>query len=88
MIYYNILVNPSKGCEELTKEEFIEYLGEYPYRIYAGKVYRKEITIDEVPEEYRTNVASLVAKREERWGYYEDHQVTPKELQKMIEEVL
>lgn len=85
---YYVKVSESIGFEELTEEEFLEYLGENPYRNFADKVYRKEIAIDEVPEEHRTIVASLVAKREERWGKREDHQVTTNELQKMIEEVL
>lgn len=85
---YQLVVNPSIGIEELTKEEFKEYLGEYPYCIYAGKVYREEINISEVPDEHRTIVEGLVAKRVERWGEYQHHIVTPSELKRMIEEVL
>ena len=85
---YKVIVNHSIGFEVLTEEEFIEYLGEYPYRNYAGMVYREEMTLDEVPEEHRTIVEGLVAKRVERWGKHEDHRVTPTELQKMAEEVL
>ena len=85
--YY--ITNPSapKGFEEVTEAEFKAIHGSEEVRPYAGKVYRGEISIDDVPKELRTECESVVAARIERFGEYGTQPVTGTELQQMIDEV-
>ena len=86
--YY--ISNPSsaKGFDEITKAEWIAIIGEEPNRSYATKVYRGQITMDEVPEENKATVESIVAAKIARFGEYGDQPVPATELKNMVEEVL
>lgn len=86
--YYLSNPNSPKGFDEVTEEEFHAILGDDTTKPYAGKVYRGELTIEEVPEDVREAVSAVVAARTERWGVYEDQDVSASELKTMIEGVL
>lgn len=85
---YYLHANNEKGFEEVTEAEFIAVVGDETTRPYAGKVYRGEMTIEEVPEEVREAVAEVVANRVARWGEYQSQEVPAAELKTMIEEVV
>ena len=88
MKYY--ISNPSaeKGFEELTETEWKELVGEDAYRGYARKLYCDLITLNDVPEEYRDEVVSIVNAKIARWGEYSQQEISERELEKMIEEAL
>ena len=69
--YYIIDHTQPKGFIEITEIDFYNILGNETIRPYAKQVYRGKITIDEVPEEYRQEVETVVNKRIARFGEYE-----------------
>lgn len=86
--YY--ISNPSlpRGFEEVTESEFHAFVGDESTRPYAGKVYRGELSIEEVPEEFRDAVQSVVDAKIARLGVYVEQDVPANELKTMIEEAL
>lgn len=86
--YYISNPNAEKGFEEITESEWNAIIGDEITRPYTGKVYRGEMTLDEVPEEVRESVATIVANRMARWGEYHGQEVPAEELKDMIEEAL
>ena len=88
MKHYYLHANNNKGFEEVTEAEFLAIVGDEITRPYTGKVYRGEMALDEVPEEVRDSVATIVANRIARWGEYHGQEVPAEELKDMIEEAL
>ena len=86
--YYISNPNSHKGFEEVTESEFLAFVGDESTRPYATKVYRGEISIDEVPEELRESVQSVVDAKIARLGIYANQDVPANELKTMIEEVI
>lgn len=68
MKYY---VTINQRLTEVTESEFKWLHGGKTVHPYASKVYRGEMTIDEVPEELREEVQTVVDRRIERLGKYE-----------------
>lgn len=68
--YYIIDPTAEKGFVEVTEVEFTALLGDETTRPYASKVYRGEITIEEVPKDVREAVQAVVDAKIERWGEY------------------
>lgn len=81
-------MSSSNGLMEVTEEEWVSLMGEESYRDYVFQVYRNEITLDEVPEEYRELVSNCVDKWIARSGLYEEQEISSNELGTMIEGVL
>lgn len=71
----------------LSLDDVITYFGDTTTRPYARKLYRGEITIDDVPEDLRETVQIVVNNRTERWGAYEDQPVSTAELRTFVQEV-
>lgn len=88
MTHYYISANNEKGFEEISEIEWNVLIGQHPMNEYADQVYRGKKTIDEVPEEYRTDVETIIANKIAKWGEYKNQKITSNELQTMIEEVL
>lgn len=88
MTHYYISADNEKGFEEVTEAEWLSLIGDENQRGYANKVYRGEMTLDEVPEEYRTSVQAIVANKVARWGEYEQRAVTAEELKQLIDGVM
>lgn len=86
--YYLSNPNSDKGFDEVTETEFYAIVGTEETRPYASKVYRGEMTIDEVPEEAREAVRSVVDAKIARFGEYKEQDIPANELKKMIEEVV
>ena len=68
MRYY---VTANKRLVEVTESEFMFLHGSKTVHPYASRVYRGEMTIDEVPAELREEVQTVVDRRIERLGKYE-----------------
>ena len=75
-----------KGCV-LSNEEVTAYFGDETTRPYCRKLYRGEITIDDIPEELREAVQTTVNNRIDRWGAYADQPVSVKELRSFVAEL-
>lgn len=69
--YYLINRNAPRGFEEVTEEEYIAVVGLTPVKEYANKVYRGEMSIEDVPEEHREATQSVVDAKIARLGAYE-----------------
>ena len=69
--YYIPDLMAPKGFVEVYETEFFYLFGNETLRPYVAKVYRGKITIDEVPEEYRQEVETVVNNRIARFGEYE-----------------
>lgn len=86
--YYLSNPNSPKGFDEVTEEEFYAILGDETTKPYAGKVYRGELTIEEVPEDIREAVIAVVEARTARFGVYTEQDISAEELKNMIQGVL
>lgn len=86
--YYLSDPSAEKGLVEVTETEFNAIVGTEETRPYANQVYRNELSINEVPEDLREAVQSVVDKKIARWGEYKNQKITSNELQSMLEEVL
>lgn len=73
-----------RGFMEVSESEFLAVVGDDTTRPYAGKVYRGEMPIEEVPEDVREAVAAVVAAKTERFGAWEERELTPQEALDII----
>ena len=69
--YYFINKNAPRGFEEVTEEEYLAVVGLSPVREYAEKVYRGEMSIEDVPEEHREQTKAVVDAKIARLGAYQ-----------------
>lgn len=84
MTHYYISANNDKGFEEITETEWLAIIGDDTTRPYAYKVYRGEITIEEVPEDLRETVSTIVANQISKWGTYENRDIADSEALNII----
>lgn len=82
--YYITDPTAERGFVELTESEWFALIGDDTTRPYAGKLYRGEITIEEVPEELREAVQSVVDTKIARWGLYKERDIPDKEALNII----
>ena len=69
--YYFINKKATRGFEEVTEEEYLSVVGLPPVKEYAEKVYRGEMSIEDVPEEHREATQAVVDAKIARLGVYE-----------------
>lgn len=86
--YYITDPSSDKGFIEVSETEFTAIVGTEETRPYASKVYRGELSIDEVPEDLQTQVQAVVDAKIARWGEYDKQEIHASELKSMIEEVV
>lgn len=86
--YYIADPSAERGFIEVTEAEFNALLGTEETRPYASKVYRGIISIEEVPEDLRSQVQAVVNNKIARFGEYHSQEVPAEELKTMIEEVI
>lgn len=77
--YYIRDMSAPRKLVELTESEWLALHGTDETAPYASKVYRGEITLDEVPEDIREEVEAVVQAKVERWGLYSERELTDKE---------
>lgn len=77
--YYISDSTAPKGFVELTQTEWLALFGTDETRPYASKVYRGEITLDDVPEDIRADVEAVVQAKVDRWGLYSERELTDRE---------
>lgn len=86
--YYITDPNAEKGFVEVTEDEFTSFVGTEEARPYASKVYRGAISIEDVPEDIRVQVQTVVDNRIARFGEYNKQEIPAEELKSMIEGVV
>ena len=86
--YYITDPSAEKGFVEVIEEEFNAIIGTEETRPYASKVYRGELSIEDVPEELQEAVQAVVDAKNARLGEYNKQEIPASELNNMIEEVL
>lgn len=69
--YYLLNKNAPLGFEEITEEEYLSVVGLPPVKDYAFKVYRGQMSIDDVPEEHREQTQAVVDAKIARLGAYQ-----------------
>lgn len=69
--YYLINKSAPRGFEEITEEEYLAVAGLPPVKEYATKVYRGQMTINDVPEEHREKTQAVVEAKIARLGVYQ-----------------
>lgn len=70
--FYYTLSPDFSGDESITEEQYLALFGDETHRPFASAVYRGEMALDAVPEEYLETVAAIVSNRTARWGDYAD----------------
>lgn len=70
MRYYIEDANQMNGFIEVTKNEYESLFGDETTRPYVQAVYCGEMTIEDVPAEYRETVQTIVTNKINRWGSY------------------
>ena len=85
MTRYYIADNTApRGFVELTESEWYAIVGTEETRPYANKVYRGELTIEEVPEELQEAVQAVVDTKIARWGLYSERELPANEALNII----
>lgn len=69
--YYLLNRNAPLGFEEVTEEEYLSVVGLPPVKDYAFKVYRGQMSIEDVPEEHREATQAVVDAKIARLGAYQ-----------------
>lgn len=69
--YYLLNRNAPLGFEEVTEEEYLAVVGLPPVKDYAFKVYRGQMSIEDVPEEHREATQAVVDAKIARLGAYQ-----------------
>lgn len=82
--YYITDPTAERGFVELTETEWFALMGDDTTRPYATQVYRGEITVNEVPEELRETVQSIVDTKIARWGLYSERNINDSEALDII----
>ena len=83
--YYITDPSAERGFVEVSEAEFTAIVGTEETRPYTTKVYRGELSIEEVPEDLRSAVQAVVDAKIARWGEYNKQEVPATELKTMIE---
>lgn len=86
--YYINDITQSNGFTEVSEDKFYSLVGTDEIRPYISKVYRGLISIDEVPEELREQIQTIVNNKITQFGEYENQEISSNEFQNLIEEVL
>lgn len=86
--YYLSDSSAEKGFVEVTEAEFTAIVGTKETRPYASKVYRGELSIEDVPEGLQEAVQAVVDAKIVRFGEYNQREISADELNKMLEDVL
>lgn len=70
MKYYIEDNSQPKGFIEITKAEYNAIFGDDVIRPYAQSVYRGDMAIDDVPDEHKEIVKTVVANKVSHWGLF------------------
>lgn len=64
--------NKDQGLIEVTEKDFIKFIGTEETRLYASQVYRKEISIEDVPVELQGQVQTVLDYKIAHCGEYDE----------------
>lgn len=77
--------NKDQGLIEVTEKDFIKFIGTEETRLYASQVYRKEISIEDVPVELQGQVQTVLDYKIAHCGEYDEQIISAEELKEMLE---
>lgn len=77
--------NKDQGLIEVTEKDFIKFMGTEETRLYASQVYRKEISIEDVPVELQGQVQTVLDYKIAHCGDYDEQIISAEELKEMLE---
>jgi hypothetical protein len=77
--FYIAEPSAEKGFIELTETEWLSLFGTDDMRPYAKQVYQDTLSINEVPEELREQVQTIVNNKIARWGLYKNRNIPDSE---------
>lgn len=84
-----IAIGTGSGGTEVTEEEYNNLLAEIHEKVsLVNKLYNGEITIDEVPEEWREEIQRRVNERIALEESFKEEQISSDEFYAMVEGVL
>jgi len=84
-----IAIGTGSGGTEITKEEYETLLAEIREKAsLVDKLYNGEITLSDVPTEWREEIQRRVDERIAMQGTLEEQEISSEEFYSMIEEVL
>lgn len=86
--YYITDPSSENGFIEVAESKFISLVGTEETRPYALQVYRGEIFIEDVPEELREQVQSIIEYKILHCGEYNELEISADELKDMLEGVI
>lgn len=64
--------NKDQGLIEVTEKDFIKFIGTEETRLYASQVYRKEISMKDVPTELQEQVQIVLDYKIAHCGEYDE----------------
>lgn len=82
--YYIFDPTAERGFVELTESEWLAIIGDDTTRPYASQLYRGDITIEDVPEDLRESVQSVVDNKIARWGLYSERNISDTEALNIV----
>ena len=77
--------NKDQGLIEVTEKDFIKFMGTEETRLYASQVYRKEISMEDVPTELQEQVQTVLDYKIAHCGEYDEQIISAEELKEMLE---
>lgn len=86
--YYIMDSTKEFGFFEVTEEVFRSLVGDEITGPYAQKVYRGELSIEDVPENLREDVQAVVDANVAYLGEYQKQEIPEGELSDLLKEVL
>lgn len=86
--YYLVDPNNTKSFVEVTEAEYTALIGDSTARPYATKVYQDKMSIEDVPENIRSQVQAVVDARIARFGAYADIELTAREIGEEIKKIM
>lgn len=82
--FYLSPVSNDSEHEEVTESVWLDIIGDKDHREYANKVYRGELSIEEVPEDKRETVQKIVNNKIARWGAFDKREISDSEALDII----
>ena len=82
--YYISDPKAERGFVEISESEWYALIGTDETRPYANKVYRGELSIEEVPAELQEAVQAVVDTKIARWGLYSERELPADEALNII----
>lgn len=82
-----VYINLPGGIDTISDDEVAVLFGAPEYRVYVSRVYRGEISLNDVPEAYREAVVYCVNERTTRLGRHSDQPAQSDEVLELVQTI-